>query len=718
CSGYRNRNPNDFYELGDILKYTEITSLNNSDPLKIWVTVDIPATAQPGNYTATIKVKQNGTTSETFNINFEVVDKILPTKDQWTFHLDLWQHPTKVLDRYNDANPSNKIAYWSASHLNLLKPLYRILADKGQKVITAHIKEGALGAKSMITWTRKVDGTWVYDFNDFDNYVNMMMGIGINQYIQCQSLVGWNRNVIPFYDEATLSMNELSASVGTPIYLTRWNHFLTSFKAHLNTKGWFNKTVLYMDEVPENTMTKVISMIRDNDINWKIGLAINYELSKALESKIFDLSSSYSHNVGFGRPSDKIGTVYTPCGPSRPNNFITGANDPADNVWFMWYAKNKNYDGFLRWAYDYWVAQDDYLNLRQGNHTSGDFALSYRSSNTANMEFYSSIRLELIRDGIQDWERIKILQTTLTGDALATLNNKIDEFSFGSANITSKNLVISAQQTLKSLVSSNVTQNYCVAGGSSGDYYVESASTTGGNTNIAFTTSSYPLSGYEHNTNTMITVFRGDNFTFSFANGSNYAGCSRVKMWIDWNADGDFDDPSEEVYANGLATTCNNNVSHSVSISVPVIAALGKTRIRIKFRDAWRPEPEACGVQDFSGAADFDLEVLELASRSTLSKPLILGLTTSDEIAETNNKITAFPNPIKSELKLQLSSSILSIKNIKLISMDGRLILNKTVLGNPLNEKLDISTINSGIYIIKIKLNDGSIIDKKLSIFK
>ena len=76
-----------------------------------------------------------------FKLNLQVVDYSLPAVSDWEFHLDLWQFPTVVIDRYNDQFPLEKLEYWSDEHFRLLKPKYLLLADMGQKVITGHFKE-------------------------------------------------------------------------------------------------------------------------------------------------------------------------------------------------------------------------------------------------------------------------------------------------------------------------------------------------------------------------------------------------------------------------------------------------------------------------------------------------------------------------------------------------------------------------------------------------
>jgi hypothetical protein len=113
----------------------------------------------------------------------------------------------------------------------------------------------------------------------------------------------------------------------------------------------------------------------------------------------------------------------------------------------------------LRWAYDDWLDAEPY-EMRIGSHTSGDFCLIYRSSNDKDMKFCSSIRLGLIRDGIQDYEKLLILEdylkkTSNTADiqSLYKLENKLKEFSalrWESGEITL--LVESAQGLIKDII--------------------------------------------------------------------------------------------------------------------------------------------------------------------------------------------------------------------------------------------------------------------------
>jgi hypothetical protein len=93
-------------------------------------------------------------------------------------------------------------------------------------------------------------------------------------------------------------------------------------------------------------------------------------------------------------------TYYICCFPGKPNTFVF--SPPVEGRYVSWYASAYGYDGFLRWAYDAWPADP----VRDARHTlwpAGDCFLVYPGGN-------SSIRFEKLREGIVDYEKIRILK--------------------------------------------------------------------------------------------------------------------------------------------------------------------------------------------------------------------------------------------------------------------------------------------------------------------
>ena len=76
---------------------------------------------------------------------------------------------------------------------------------------------------------------------------------------------------------------------------------------------------------------------------------------------------------------------------------------PAEARYLGWYTAAHGYDGFLRWAYDAWAA-DPVRDARHVLWPAGDTFLVYPGSQ-------SSIRFERLREGIVDFEKIRLLRS-------------------------------------------------------------------------------------------------------------------------------------------------------------------------------------------------------------------------------------------------------------------------------------------------------------------
>ena len=54
---------------------------------------------------------------------------------------------------------------------------------------------------TLITWTKKKDGSWTYDYTVFDRYISFLISCGIDKHINCYSMVTWDLS-FSYYDEA------------------------------------------------------------------------------------------------------------------------------------------------------------------------------------------------------------------------------------------------------------------------------------------------------------------------------------------------------------------------------------------------------------------------------------------------------------------------------------------------------------------------------------
>lgn len=378
---------------------TTLLAANTSRGL--WLTVQIPQDAKPGNYKGSVTVTSEDKT-KTYNYTVKVLNRTLPAPKDWRFHLDFWQNPYAIA-RVHNVEP------WSQKHFEVMRPYMLKLASGGQKVITATLTHKPWNGQtydpfgSMVTWIRKADGNWIYDFTIFDKWVEFMMDCGIDKEITCFSMIPW-RLAFRYYDQATDSHKEIKCAPGEAAYNEFWGGMLKAFAAHLKEKGWFDKTFISMDERSLQQMQAAIKVIKDNAPGMKISMAGNYH--PEIEADIFDYCLDIETYKAFTpellarrRAEGKVSTYYTCCSAEYPNVFTF--SDPADAEFIALEALVRDLDGYLRWAYNSWTV-DPEKDSRFTAWPAGDTYVVYPFS-------ISSVRWERMVQGVQQFEKYKIL---------------------------------------------------------------------------------------------------------------------------------------------------------------------------------------------------------------------------------------------------------------------------------------------------------------------
>lgn len=391
--------------------------------LPVWVTITVPAGLTPGKYGGKITIKAAGQKESDLHIDLEVTDRTLPPPSQWKFHLDLWQNPYAVARHHN-------VPLWSTEHFDLMRPLMKMLANAGQKIVTASIMHHPWAAQtfdpftSMVTRIKNLDGSWKYDYEVFDRWVSFMMNdVGIDQQINCYTMIPWALN-FDYFDQATNTIKFIKAQPGSTHYSDYWLPFLRDFSRHLKAKGWFEKTTIAMDERAMKDMQEAIKIIRQADKDFKVSLAGNYHAE--IEDDIYDYCIAFGQNfpeqIKEKRDKQgKISTVYTCCSEPFPNTFTF--SHPAEATWLGWHTAAGNYDGYLRWAYNSWT-ENPLQDSRFKTWAAGDTYMVYPGARP-------SIRFQRLIEGIQDFEKIQLLRKELGASSkkIQTLNQMIATFT-------------------------------------------------------------------------------------------------------------------------------------------------------------------------------------------------------------------------------------------------------------------------------------------------
>ena len=388
-----------------------------------WVRVWIPQEAAAGLYTSELTVKNGSRVLGSLKLEVEVQRRTLPAPSHWAFHLDLWQNPFAVA-RYH------RVPLWSRAHFDLLEKELQSYADAGGKVITTSIMHHPWGGQtydpfeSMITWMKRVDGTWYFDYTIFDKWVELMMKVGVTQEIGCYSMIPWKLS-FQYFDQATHSLKEMKMKPEDPAYADFWLTMLKDFARHLKAKGWFDITHIAMDERPKKDMDRAFAIIHEADPDFKVSLAgaLHEELSDQLDDYSIALADKFSEETKRARrAANKKTTFYTCCTESHPNTYTF--SHPAEAAWIGWYAAKEHLDGYLRWALNSWTIEP-LLDSRFLAWGAGDTYLVYPGAR-------SSIRFENLVAGIQAYEKIRILKADWQKEgnqsALKQLDKMLREF--------------------------------------------------------------------------------------------------------------------------------------------------------------------------------------------------------------------------------------------------------------------------------------------------
>ena len=420
-------------------------------PQLIWISIDIPPDANPGVYSGEIELREGGNKGLKFALELEVQSPELPPPSQWDFHLDLWQNPFSVARFFN-------VEPWSELHFERMKPTMEMLADAGQKCITTTISDKPWGGQtfdpfeSMVKKTRTKSGSWTYDYSVFDAWVEFAMECGIDQQINCYSMVTWS-NEYTFFDESGEQELTVSCMPGSRDYNEIWIPFLNDFNDHLLQKEWQDLTTISMDERSMEDLMKVIELVYREAPELKIAFAGRYH--PELDHALYDLSVASVHVVPgenlAKRAAEKfITTFYVCCVEEQPNTF--SFSNPAEASYLAWYAANRNFDGMLRWSYNSWT-EKPFDDSRFRRFPAGDTYMVYPGGR-------SSVRFERLREGIQDFEKIRILKGELilegsveSHEKLKLLNSQLAKFDIQSLSTIPASETLSEGKILLHLLS-------------------------------------------------------------------------------------------------------------------------------------------------------------------------------------------------------------------------------------------------------------------------
>ncbi|SKC10115.1 Por secretion system C-terminal sorting domain-containing protein [Soonwooa buanensis] len=147
-------------------------------------------------------------------------------------------------------------------------------------------------------------------------------------------------------------------------------------------------------------------------------------------------------------------------------------------------------------------------------------------------------------------------------------------------------------------------------------------------------------------------------------------------VFIDWNNDGDFNDPNEKAFTSAPSST----TPIVGNITVPSTAVLDKpTRMRVSLK--WNGIPTACETFSYGQVEDYTVTVVPNLAVSDINK---------------NSAFSIFPNPVKDVLNIQTTRS--GEISYQVINTAGQAVLS----GKTKGQNIQVQSLPVGNYIIQM----------------
>lgn len=227
----------------------------------------------------------------------------------------------------------------------------------------------------------------------------------------------------------------------------------------------------------------------------------------------------------------------------------------------------------------------------------------------------------------------------------------------------------------------NSTVSYCTASATTTTYEKIASVLFAGVTKTSTATA-----GYEDFTSTVIDVERQRTYALTVKSTADAYASDRLVAWIDYNGDGDFNDAGETIVPVTAGVGTGTNWTVTANIPIPATAKLGQTRMRIRFYDnGFSPNTTPCGTTTYGQVEDYTVNIKEFLAVSDVNKA----------------GVSVFPNPFTDVLKI---SDVKGVKSVSVNDISGREVKSLAP-----SAELNLSSLSAGLYIVNLKMEDGSV---------
>ncbi|MEK0312320.1 glycoside hydrolase domain-containing protein [Cohnella sp. 56] len=394
----------------------------------IWIRAYAPKTAAAGSYTGTATV--NTTAGNiVVNLTVDVYNVTIPDAKDGTFNTALWQTTSAPISWLTSDPAYDDLIYvysqvrpgfsaYSADFWTVMDSFAQFMHDYRNNVLSVNMVDLLVHGGSAYNSST---GVYTFNWSRFDEYIQFFLdrdavkrleGLFIaqaNDYldgygVQIIDRDSNNNNIRTFAPTGTAKANN-------------WiDQFVPALKAHLDAKGWTSMWYMHIgDEVSLGNRANQFKYNSDRvRALWptvKLGDAVFLQDAaedvQGYSNILIPMIDIYDANAAYYQGRKAAGDelwIYTSGAPQ--GLYMNRALDKQiwNNRLMIWDAFKDGATGYLHWGYNGW----HYLMDDQA--MKGDGYIVY--PDPANLKLAASLRYEGLRDGIEDYELLKIVQNT------------------------------------------------------------------------------------------------------------------------------------------------------------------------------------------------------------------------------------------------------------------------------------------------------------------
>lgn len=388
----------------------------------VWLSVTIPLNAKPGIYNGKLVVDgttAGGTLHEQRDFQIIVYAVQLKTPE---LSVSIWpflENPRiAASDKLVQLTGDKTLAAFSDKYWVLVKKMAEMMHRYYQNVIVVYPIHTIV-----YTYT---NGKYGFDFTNLDKTISIYKAAGVNGRIEGSFLGGRNGNwwqpfsLFYYMKGPDGQVKSMSGDLKNPDLVNFYKQYIPALVAHLKSKNWYKDYYQHIADEPIDTNSdsymEYYKFVKSLAPDLKIMEAVQtLKLSNDIDVFIPQLEFLKSNYNFYKKRIDNGKEVWfyvcwLPQG-EYANRFI---ELPLIKTRLLhWINYKYGLKGYQHWAYNAWPADVMSPNRTgaKGELPTGDAWIVYPKKDG----FLSSIRLEAMRDGIVDYELLKMLSAKNKG---------------------------------------------------------------------------------------------------------------------------------------------------------------------------------------------------------------------------------------------------------------------------------------------------------------